>query len=138
MDNEQTILESSYNKYVSDMAHWLPDGILTVDVALLNHLNLLYNFSSRKSQISSHFHVFESQEKITLTNAQFAVWIVPKRFQLMPVTYVLIALVRPAGLHLEMAFSACGIYNNSRLILRILEKLLIEIQQTEEELHRLQ
>ena len=92
-----------------------------------------------ESVLSQQFFVIEAPEKITLVNDQFIVWIMPEIAFDTSLTYVLIALNRgEQEPQLEAAFIASGIYNSSRLVLKILEKLLLDIQETEEALAHLQ
>lgn len=134
-------LEENYNMYISNIPKWLPEGLVSVDISLLNHLNLLHSFSEpdtgASTNMTRNFQVVETPEKITLFNSEFVVWIVPQRERQMPVTHVLIALEKEKSLHLELAFSAAGVYNSSRLVLRVLEKMLQEIQETEKALQKL-
>jgi hypothetical protein len=56
-----------------------------------------------------------------------------------PLTYTLIALNRgDCEPQLEVAFIASGVYNSSKLVLKVLEKFLIEIQETETTLAKFQ
>ena len=135
-------IEESYKHYVQDLSHWIPDGILSVDIHLLQSFDLLSldDPSAKKdegSPVTRYFHVIESDEKITLINEQFVIWIVPDPNQDRPITYTLIALNGDDRLDLELAFSTHGIYNNSRLVLRVLEKFLVEIQENENTLKNL-
>jgi hypothetical protein len=139
MNKNPLYLEDFYKKYMKEMSQWLPEGIIDVDLALLHRLGLLNHSSSDKLQFSltRYFHVLESPDKITLLNDEFVIWIVPEKVNNVPTTFTLIALNRPEGPQLETAFSTWGIYNSSRLVLRILEKFLYEIQETEDLLNSL-
>ena len=132
--DRKTNLDEFYNKFMQDILYWLPEGVIEVDLALLHRLGLLKYHSSHqeKFNLTRYFHVVESPDKITLMNDLFVIWIVPEKIDNVPTTYTLIALNHPEGPQLETAFSTWGIYNSSRLVLRILEKLLYEIQETEE------
>lgn len=134
MNNNPVYLDDFYKKYMSDLPHWLPDGIVEVDLALLHRLGLLKYHSVEKERFSltRYFHVMESSEKITLLNEQFLIWIVPEQIDDVPATYTLICLNQASGPQLEIAFCTWGIYNSSRLVLRVLEKFLYEIQETED------
>jgi hypothetical protein len=124
---------------MQDIYKWLPDGVIEVDIHILQKLNLL-NFhtpSTNDSALTRYFHVVESEEKLTLVNDQFIVWIVPERNEEEPMTHTLIALNKDNDVHLELAFVTKGVYNSSRLVLRVLEKYLLDIQNTEEQLARL-
>lgn len=139
--DDLNILEEAYNKYIKSLSSWLPEGIIEVDIELLHKFKLL-NFSQGKQQandaLTRYFQVIESNEKITLVNDHFVIWIVPENQNDNPTTYTLIALNVQDHPHLEMAFSTTGVYNSSRLVLRILEKFLTEIQENEELLKKFQ
>lgn len=137
--NDPETLEVYYKRYVNDLGKWLPDGIVDVDLELLQHQDLLHfhRRGDRDEGLTRYFHVIEADEKLTLINDQFVVWIVPDKIDMIPVTLTLIALNKENDVQLEMAFSTSGIYNNSQLVLRILEKFLLEIQTTEDLLKKI-
>jgi hypothetical protein len=134
MENN-SILEEYFNKYITSLADFLPEGLIQVDIDLLQKLDLLHyhNYKPNPS-LTRYFHVIESVEKITLINEQFIVWIVPENLEEQPMTFVLIALNNPEQPHLEMGFVTMGVYNTSRLVLKLLEKFLFDIQENEEAL----
>lgn len=138
MDNP-AVLDACFKKYIDNISKWLPDGVIQVDLPLLQKLNLLHYHDHSKSDpnLTRYFHVIESDEKITLVNEQFVVWIVPDKIDGQPVTYALIALNKTDDVQLEMAFAVSGVYNTSKLVLSVLEKFLYEIQTTEELLTKL-
>lgn len=127
-------LEECYKKYIKNIHTLLPEGIIDVDIKLLQQHNLLNYHRKDKHDpaLTRYFHVIETSEKITLVNDQFIVWIVPEKINHVPITYTLIALNQGDMPHLEMAFAASGCYNSSRLVLRVLETFLQEIQETED------
>lgn len=128
------LLEECYKKYIKNITTWAPESIINVDLTLLQKFGLL-NYHSRSKydpSLTRYFQVVETPEKITLINDEFVVWIVPEKINDVSVTYTLIALNHPDDLHLELAFVTSGIYNTSRLVLRILEKFLYEIQENED------
>jgi len=137
--NNPSVLEACYKKYMKNITKWLPDGIIDVNLDLLHHLDLLHyqNKDPHEAGITRYFHVVESEDKLTLANEDFVVWIVPEKLESTPVTYTLIALNHNDHLQLELAFSTTGVYNNSHLVLRLLERYLLEIQSTEDLLTRL-
>lgn len=137
--NNRYVLEEHYKRYMKDINKWIPEGIIVVDLNLLHHMDLLtyYNKDSYDPTLTRYFHVIESEEKITLVNDQFVVWIVPEKIDNIPMTYTLIALNKNDKINLEMAFSTSGVYNNSKLVLRILEKFLFEIEENEKLLAKL-
>lgn len=128
-------IEEYYKKFIKDLNYWIPEGIFVVNLELLQHFDLLHfqpSADSKDPRLNRHFHIIESSEKITLINDEFIIWIIHDRAENIPITYILIALNREDFQpHLEAAFIATGIYNTSRLILKVLEKFLIDIQETE-------
>jgi hypothetical protein len=132
MDNIRQ-LEIFYRKMTKHLHEWLPEGIIQVDIELLQTLNLL-NFPVKDlpdSPLARHFHVIETEEKITLINEEYVIWIVPGVQKGIPITYTFIALNRSHELKLELCFETAGVYNTSRLVLRILEKYLTDISENE-------
>lgn len=127
-------LEEHFKKYITDLSKWLPEGVINVDIETLHHFDLLNYKKSYDSSLTRYFHVIESPEKITLVNDQFIVWIVPENSGGRSLTYVLIALNEKNTPRLELAFVTSDVYNTSRLVLRLLEKFLFEIQENEETL----
>lgn len=136
--NKLSALEACYKRYIKNIHKWLPDGIINVDLELLHQLDLLhYHSRSSDTALTRYFHVIESEDKLTLANEDFVVWIVPEKTDYSASTYTFIALNKENETHLEMAFVTTGIYNNSSLVLRLLEKFLLDIQSTEDFLKRL-
>lgn len=129
-------IESDYQKYISDLKSFAPDGVVTIDLPLLQELGLLSCEEEDKGDLAHNFYVIESTEKLTLFNQKFIVWIVPKLVDQTPTTYTLIALNDKKQTHLEMVFSTSGVYNHSSLVLRILERFLDQIAENEEEIFK--
>ncbi len=132
--------DAVFENFLHHIPELIPDGIIDVDLKLLQKFDLLREEVqlSPTQSLTQFFHVIESQEKITLFNDQFVIWIVPEKINEIPTTLVLIAIHQDAKLHLEMAFSISGIYNTSRLVLRVLEKYLMEIQENEDVISHLE
>lgn len=130
-----SFLEESYQKFIKDIDVFIPEGIYFVNLELLKHFDLLQFQPDRHPKdplFNRYFHIIESPEKITLINDEFVVWIIPERADQHPVTHTLIALNKGENEpQLEAAFIASGVYNNSGLVLKVLEKFLIEIHETE-------
>jgi len=139
MQFDPEYIELQYKKYVDNIPNLLPDGIVDVDLDLLHRYNLLHYHSIDKEyqSITRYFQVNQTPEKITLINDQFVIWIIPEKTDNLSITYTLIALRTPEQLSLEVGFSNWGIYNTSRLVLRVLEKFLFEIQENESVLNAL-
>ncbi len=132
-------LDDIFNQYMQNLSHSIPDGVVNVDLALLQKFGLLnyQELGESPPSLTRYFHVIESKDKITLYNEQFVIWIVPHSVDNEPTTYTLIALRNEKTIQLEMAFATSGVYNTSKLVLRILEKFLQEIQENEELITRL-
>lgn len=133
-------LENAYSHYMSNLHKHLPDGILDVDLNLLQELNILSSTPVEETEedtFTYNFYVIESEEKITLFNDKFSIWIVPKLEEEKPMTYTLIAVNDKKNPHLEMVFTTHGVYNHSSLVLKLLEKFLEQIEENEEELRKI-
>lgn len=132
-------LEASFQMYSQDLSRWIPDGIQEIDLRVLQRLGLLNITSDQSSDslLTRYFQVVETPEKITLFNDNFVIWIVPDVVDHIPTTFALVALREEDDLEMELAFSTTGVYNTSRMVLRILEKMLAEVQDTENELARI-
>lgn len=131
-------LEQHYQEFSKDLTRWIQDGIIHVDLALLKKLGLLNKTPEEekelKAQFPFYFHVIENQEKVTLFNNQFVVWIIPKVENEIPTTLTLIALLQKDSLRLEIAFSTAGVYNTPKYVLKVLRYYLTEVIDTEEEI----
>lgn len=130
------LIEEYYQKFMKDLNFWLPEGVFLINLELLYHFDLLHfqpHISHhQKTNLTQYFHIVETPEKLTLINPEFIVWIIPDHLNQIPVTYTLIALNHEErDPQLEVAFIASGVYNNSNLVLKVLEQFLIEIQETE-------
>lgn len=130
-----TDLEGAFKEFSENFGKWVPDGIIPVNLTLLNELGLLQHgsFEDPATENFAHFfHVIETQEKVTLYNKQFAVWIVPKLIDDVPTTLTFIALLAAnTKLHLEIVFSTAGVYNTPRYILKVLQHFISEVLDTE-------
>lgn len=136
-----TLIEEYYNKFIKQLDYWIPDGIFLVNLDLLHRFDLLHFGPSSGSDdliLERYFHMVEAPEKLTLVNDEFIIWIFPAQLNQEPVTYTLIALNRKEEPHLEAAFIASGVYNQSKLIMRLLESFLSEIQENERMLSNLE
>lgn len=125
-------LEKHFKNYMLNLTKWLPEGIIPIDIETLHNFGLLNYSQNQDSTLTRYFHVIESNEKITLINDQFIVWIVPDNSDGHSMTQVLIALNKKGIPQLELAFVASDVYNTSKLVLRLLEKFLFEIQENED------
>ncbi len=130
-------IEEAYKTFIRDLPHCAHDGILSIDLKTLHDQGLLDHMNHDEedpNDLTQYFHVIESAEKVTLFNQQFIVWIVPKTEEEHPTTSVLIALHQPEKAHLEMAFTARGVYNTPRCVLKVLQHFLLDMLETEQTL----
>ncbi|MCB1106574.1 MAG: hypothetical protein KDK76_00590 [Chlamydiia bacterium] len=129
-------LDQAYNEFISNLSSWIPEGILEVDMELLEETGLLSHASfeeeKNQEQLPHYFHVIETSDKVTLFNHQFAIWIVPKIIDEVPTTIVMISLITQGHPHLEIVFSTKGVYNTPKFVLRMLKYYLSEVIDTEE------
>jgi hypothetical protein len=134
------LLDKCLQRYVEQIKTWSPDRFIHVDIETLKRLSLLdfYCTESQESQLTRYFQIAETQEKITLVNDDFIIWIIPEIVENSPVTFTVIAINENDNPKLELTFKAQGVYNSSKLVMRVLEKLLEEIQENEDLLTRYQ
>lgn len=132
--------DAVFENFLQHIPELIPEGVIEIDLKLLQKFDLLREEvqNGPTQSLTQFFHVIESQEKITLFNDQFVIWIVPEKINEIPTTLVLISIHQDSKLHLEMAFAISGIYNTSRLVLRVLEKYLMEIQENEDVISHLE
>lgn len=130
-----SILEEAYQEFSKNLAKWVHDGVIPVDMKLLNDLGLLnhaeLDHSISDDHLNHYFHIIETPEKVTLFNDQFAIWIVPELVEELPTTTTLIALLQSNKPHLEIVYTNSGVYNTPKYILKVLQHFLAEVQDTE-------
>lgn len=123
-------LEEAYKEFSENFSKWVPDGIMDVNLSLLQEIGLLNcsELDPSKENITQYFQVIETAEKVTLYNEQFGIWIVPQQQQNQSVTTLtFIALLTNNRPHLELVFSTTGVYNSPKFILKILQHFLSEV-----------
>lgn len=133
-------LDIYFKKFLQDIKTWSPESIIEVNLSSLHDLGLL-NYHNRLTYdptLTRFFEVVETSEKITLVNDEFVVWIIPDRPGTNSLTYSLIAINSTNDEpRLEVAFINPGVYNTSRLVLRVLEKILHDIEENEDFLRKI-
>lgn len=137
-----TELDLSYDRFITCLPEYVPEGVQEVDLQFLSRYHLLSDRinASSSSQLTRFFHVVETKEKITLFNDQFVVWIVPDKASDEAQTLVLVGIQTDMDqdnkehikYKLETAFATHGVYNSSKMVLRVVEKILADIQENEE------
>lgn len=114
--------------------HGLLDGIQSINIELLNQLNLLRISELEKKQsdnFEEHFQVIEAPEKVTLHNEKFIIWIVPEQDTEFASTLTMVAMIKNAKAKLELAFRAESVYNAPKHILRVLQTVIADLIDTE-------
>jgi len=129
-------LDKAFSEFIHNLPKWVPEGIIDVDLDLLQSMGLLhtdeYEDSETPDELPHYFHVVETSEKVTLFNHQFAIWIVPQIVDELPITIVLISLLTTGTPHLEVVFSTKGVYNTPKFVLKVLKYYLSEVIDNEE------
>ena len=129
-------LEVLFKEYSAKINRCSPDTILDINLKTLESLNLLDIYMLDESLLfpatQDHFYMVETDEKLTLFNQDFIVWIVPHLQEEAAATYGIIAINNSIKPQLELIFSASGVYNTSRIVLTVLNALLKEIKENEE------
>ena len=127
-------LEEAYKEFTENVNKWAPDECIHVNLQLLQDLGLLNNWDvapSTPESLTQQFHVVETNDKVTLFNEQFAVWIVPQIQTELPSTLVMVALIQHLKPHLEIVYTTSGVYNTPKYILKVLQHFMTEVLDTE-------
>ncbi|MCK5788326.1 MAG: hypothetical protein KAH32_04980 [Chlamydiia bacterium] len=159
MKNPEKI-EATYHSVIKNLSHSIPDGIIKIDLDFLESASLISSHTNQQAQAPSsdpiapnpdsrekpaepkktlQFHIMESEEKVTLFNDNFAVWILPTTQNNQTSTIVIIGRYSDKNNNEEspnitLGFSTSGMYNTSKIILKIVEHFINDIVTTEKEL----
>ena len=128
-------IEETYKAFMANLPEWVHDGIVDVDLKFLHEAGLLdaiKEVEDDPDDITQYFDVIHGEDKATLYNEQFIVWIIPKLENEEPITYVMIALNYPDKALLEVVFTTKGVYNTPRHVLQVLQHYLLDMLETEE------
>jgi len=126
--------DDRFQYFMDHLNDCAPDGIISIDLSFLHSIGLLKCCDEKSNiaqSLTNYFHVVETSEKITLHNHKYLIWILPRVVDSVSTTYILISMVINDDLNLEVVFSTAGIYNSPRLILKILEYFIKEIEENE-------
>ena len=80
--NHPQYFEEIYQRYVQHLPEYLPDGMIDMNLSLLQKMHLLDTegpVTPSPHALTHYFQVIETDEKITLLNEQFVIWIVPSQ-----------------------------------------------------------
>lgn len=132
-------LDAFFNDLIQHTPDLLPDGILDINVKSLHALHLLTEESPASgSTPATLLQAIESGGKITLYNEKFALWIAPQRNADPASTIVFIATRSEDMIKPEIAFRTTGIHNRSKTILKLIDRFLLDIQETESLISKLE
>jgi hypothetical protein len=122
-------LEKSFKEFTGNIQQWIPDGIVNITLPVLQELGLLNieSFEENNDQLLQKFQVIETEDKVTLLDEQFVIWIVPQLLNESSTTLTYIALIKKDKPRLEIVFSTTGLYNTPRYILNLLQHYLLEM-----------
>jgi hypothetical protein len=125
-------LEAFFEYLSLHTAELLPDGIHDVSIKTLHTMHLLSEDPTGGNTPVAHLlQAIESEGKVTLFNDHFVLWIVPKNEASPPATTIYIVRRLTDSLKPELGFRTAGIHNRSRTILRLIERYLTDIQETD-------
>ncbi|WP_201456559.1 hypothetical protein [Chlamydia sp. 17-3921] len=123
-------LEEFYRQSILNKDMAFPEGYVDISEVLAHPFS--ESTSDSFDRQVNDFIIAESEDKLTLFNADFAIWLVPELIQGEAVTRGYIALHQSGEVYApEMAFEASGPYNQSPLILEALQIYLKKIKDTE-------
>ena len=128
-------IEETYKEFVTNLPEWAHDGIVDIDLKFLHDAGILNSMGEEveddADDLTQFFDVIHGEDKATLYNEQFIVWIVPKIENGQPITYVMIALNHAEKAVLEVLFTTKGVYNTPRHVLIVLQHFLLDMLETE-------
>jgi hypothetical protein len=138
--DEKEELSVSFEKAMEEFPNIPSESIIEVNMDLLDSVGLTNEgeYVNPNEAFERSFKVIENANRITLFNNQFVIWIIPEILDGIPATYALIGLRESGGVKLEVVFLAKGPFNSSRLVLRLLDRYLTDIQENEELIHKIQ
>lgn len=125
-------LDIYFDNLTKNTKDLLPDGILDINIKTLHTLHLLSEESSIDEVPESLLlQAVESEGKITLYNERFALWIVPQVGASPSATVVYVATHNDVEVKAELGFRTTGVHNKSKTILRLIDRFLADIQDTD-------
>lgn len=133
------LIEESFKRFLKKLPSLPLESLVIVDLELLHQFDLLdyHKNSHYDPSLTRYFQVLESAEKITLANDDFVVWIVPEKTGKDRQTFTFIAINHPdEAPRLELVFINSGVFNTSRLVLRVLEIFLRDIEENQHILNK--
>lgn len=132
-------LDTYYQSLSQNTLELLPDGIIDVNIKTLQTLRLLTEeASSGEGTTAELLQAVETDGRITLFNERFALWIVPQVGASPSATVVYVATHQNDEVKAELGFRTSGIHNNSKTILRLIDRFLADIQETDSMLSQLE
>jgi hypothetical protein len=128
-------IEQAYKEFTGNLKANLHDQIIDIDLKFLHESGLLNMMDEEEDEeqddLTQYFDVIHGEDKATLYNEQFIVWIIPQMEGEELVTLVLIAINQSEKAHLEIVFTTRGAYNTPRHVLQVIHYYLFDILETE-------
>lgn len=152
MKNPEKI-EAKYYDILENLSGCLPDGIIDIDLKFLEEANLIsnkeeveanYANNAPKESPSMQFHIMESEDKVTLFNNEFTVWILPANSEKNIQSKTLVVIGQYYDKEnseevptISLGFSTTGMYNTSKIILKIAEHFIKKITSADKSLQEI-
>ena len=129
-------LEKYFHQFTDDLSKWIQDGIQEIDENFVQRagINIDGQESNSLEDLPFYFHVIETDEKVTLFNNQFIVWIIPKIVNDESLTYTLICYLNENEPKLEVVFTTKQKFNSPKILIKTLRYFLTEMIDTESEI----
>ena len=129
-------LEKYFHQFTDDLSKWIQDGIQEIDESFITRagIDIDENESGSLEDLPFYFHVIETDEKVTLFNNQFIVWIIPKIVNDESLTYTLICYLHENEPKLEVVFTTKQKFNSPKILIKMLRYFLTEMIDTESEI----
>lgn len=135
------LIEANFKKLMEELPHWIDNENTHVNLRTLEENNLILISEKEEKDIQKnfpfYFHVIETEDKVTLFNEQFIVWILPRILEGRSETITIVSMLYGEKPQIQMVLTHEGVYNNSRFILRALRYFLVETIRTEKELSQM-
>lgn len=128
-------IEALFQQFLGELQNGGADRWVYIDNQLLANLGIAQEELELSSgQAQSYFFVLESNDKITLINQDFIVWLVPLKNenQRSQETLAIVARNTEKEPQMETIIHASGSYNTPDTILKVLDRMLKEIKENDD------
>lgn len=132
---KESELDALYDVFMHDLAHVAHDGVLEVDLELLHSLDLLEWEASpihkKGLYFKDSFYLLESEDKLTLFNERYLIWITPGMLGDKAGSLTLLCLRDQSPPRVEVAFATRGVYNSPALVLQLIDRFIRDIEEND-------